>query len=247
MSASTLLASGSLAFASAAGFLVIARYTLRGLDNGGARLGFATFWMFSAAVAIAQGTRSLSAALGLDSFALIRAMDQTATPAYCIAAAGLLYYVSFLLTGRRDLAIPIGLYYLLMIPLLRYSVEVARPIGYVVRDWQVNLVYETSLQSPTYTLFLALTAGPVILAVVAYAFVLLRVHDDPTRYRVACIAIGLVLWLATEMAAWASGLVNTFYGEIGRRLVGLLVTAVVMAGYLPPASARKRWGAVAVR
>lgn len=246
MTTSTLLASGLLAFGSAAGFLVISRLTLRGSEGGGAKLAFAAFWVFSGAVAMLQGTRSLAAASGLDSFALMRALDEAATPAYCLAAAGLLYYVLYLLTGRAALAVPVALYYLVMIPLLRYAVEVAHPTGYVVRDWQVNLVYEGSLQSPYYVTVLALTAGPVIASVLAYALVALRVSAFPTRYRVACVSIGLALWLLTEVAAWASGAVNTTYGEIGRRSAGLVVSAAVLVGYFPPALARRRWGAVAL-
>lgn len=246
MTAGTLLASGILAWGSAAGFIAIATLTLRGNEGGGARLAFAVFWLFSGAIALAQGARSLAAAAGLDSFALVRALDQTATPAYCFAAAGLLYYVVYLLTGRAGLAVPIGVYYLAMIPLLRFQVEAARPVSYAVHDWQVNLVYEGSLQTPAYMVALGLTAGPVIAAVVLYSVVVMSASKDSARYRTGCVSLGLVLWLLTEVATWATGLSSTPYGEFARRGMGLVIAAVVIAGYIPPAAARRRWGAVAI-
>src|SRR5688572_20118293 len=113
MAASMLLASAILAWASALGFLLCARLALRGSNEaGGARLSLAVFWMGAAGVAAIQGTRSVSVVLGHDSFVLIRALDQTATPAYCLSAAGLLYHVLYLLTGRRRLAIPVFAYYM---------------------------------------------------------------------------------------------------------------------------------------
>jgi hypothetical protein len=244
MTSATLLVSASLALASAAGFALCARLALRGTNEaGGARLALAAFWLGAAGVAAVQGMRSLSASFGFDSFAFIRAMDQTATPAYCISAAGLLYYVLYLLTGRAWVAMPVLSYYLVMIPALRYPVEVARPIGYTVADWNVNLVYEGSLTGPTYTLALALTAVPLMASMLAYAALVLRVREPALRYRVACTAAAFILWVGIEVVVWSAGLASTGTGEITRRLVGLLVTLVVGIGYYPPLAARERWGA----
>jgi hypothetical protein len=240
------LASGLLAWGSALGFLVIARITVQGTQTGGARLAFATFWMAAAAVAGAQGARSLAGYFGFDSFAVIRALDETATPAYCIAAAALVYYVAFVRTGRAVAAVPIGLYYLAMIPFLRYNVEAAHPIGYVVEPWQVNLVYEQPLQTPLYTVALVATALPAIVAVLAYLALLWETPETPARYRLALVGLGLLLWVGTEVVAWATGRISSTHGELARRSIGIAVTLSMLLAYYPPEVARRKWGAMSV-
>jgi hypothetical protein len=244
LAASTLLASAILAWASAAGFLLCARLALRGTnESGGARLSLAVFWMGAAGVAAIQGARSFSASFGYDSFILIRALDQAATPAYCLSAAGLLYYVLYLLTGRARLAIPVFAYYMVMMPVLRVPVEMARPVGYDVGEWNVNLVYEGSLAGPAYTTALALTALPLLAAMLAYFALIWQVNEPAVRYRVVCTAIGFVLWIGVEVVVWAAGLASTGPGEIARRVVGLAVALVVGIGYFPPMALRRRWAA----
>lgn len=246
MASPTLTLSAVLALASAIGFLLCARLALRGSESGGARLALASFWMGAAMVAGVQGARSASVLLGWDSFLLIRVLDQTATPAYCLSAGGLAYYVVFILTGNSRLAFLPSIYYFLMIPVLRYPVEAARPIGYTVADWNVNLVYAGSLAGPVYTAALAATALPLIGCVLAYTLVLLRVPDAPSRYRVACTAAAFLLWIGIEVAIWGAGLAGTGTGEITRRLVGLIVALVIGIGYFPPLAAKRRWGARSV-
>ncbi|HWH09172.1 MAG TPA: hypothetical protein VNX21_08230, partial [Candidatus Thermoplasmatota archaeon] len=210
MTPAPLTLSALLAFASATGFVLCARLAVRGTSEaGGARLSLAAFWLGAAAVAAIQGARSLSALLGADSFALIRALDQAATPAYCMAAGGMVYYVAYILTGRSTLAIPIGLYYVVMVPVLRYPVELARPVGYAVGEWNVNLVYEGSLASPQYTLALALAAVPMWASVLAYASLLAHTPEPAARYRIACMSVGLLLWVGAEVVVWATGLAAT--------------------------------------
>lgn len=241
MAAATLTLSAFLALASTIGFVLCARLAIRGSsESGGARLSLGAFWLGAAAVSAIQGARSVSAGLGVDSFELIRALDQAATPAYATAAGGLVYYVVYVLTGRPTLAIPVVIYYLGMIPLLRYSVEIARPVGYVVTDWNVNLVYEGSLSSPTYTVALLLTALPVWASVLAYGTLLWRVSDKVARFRVACMTASFALWVGAEVLVWAVGLAATPAGEVSRRLVGLAVAVVVGIGVSPPAPIRRR-------
>lgn len=241
MTSTTLTLSALLAYGSAAGFLLCARLALKGREAGGARLGLAGFWMGAAGVAAIQGTRSLSVTLGVDSFALIRALDQAATPAYCMAAAGMSYYVLYILTGRATVAIPLGLYYAVMVPVLRYPVELAHPIGYAVTDWNVNLVYDAPLAGPTYTVALALTAVPMWLSVAAYGSLWFRARGAEAKYRIACMTLGLLLWVGAEVVVWATGLAATPQGEVARRLIGLAVAVVVGIGHAPPALIRRRW------
>lgn len=246
MTSTFLTVSALLALGSAAGFLLCARLALRGGGNesGGARLSLAAFWMGAAAVAAIQGARSVSVVLGVDSFPLIRALDQAATPAYCLAAAGMVYYVLYILTGRATLAIPVVLYYVVMVPVLRFPVELAHPVGYEVGTWNVNLAYERPLAGPTYTVALALTALPMWAGVLAYASLLFHAPDPAARYRIACMTIGLLLWVGAEVVVWAVGLAATPAGEISRRLIGMGVALVVGIGHAPPAMVRRRLDAL---
>lgn len=243
----TLLLSSALALGTSLGFVAVGFLVMRRPASSHswlASLSFAAFWHSGAVVAGSQGLRLFAAWLGADSLALVVGLEQVSTPFYCMAAASLTYYVVFLLSGR-DFAVPISLYYLALYPLLRYHVALADPIGYVVTDWQVNYVYTQPLQTPGYTATLALVTLPVIGSVLAYA-TLARRADPATRYRIVCVTLGLGLWVGIEALAFGTGLAATTPGELLRRSMGLAAAAVVVAGHIPPAWARRRWGARAL-
>lgn len=248
MQAVTLYVSAALALATSAGFAAVGFLVARPRSRSPTMLAsaaFAAFWHSAAIVSASQGLRLLAAALGWDSMALIVALESLSTPFYCLAAACLLYYVLFLFTGRQAYATPIAIYYLALLPLMRYHVARADPIGYVVTEWQVNYVYAQPLEWWGYSLTLALVVTPILAAVCTYATLIVRVPDAATRYRAVCVTIGLGLWVSIEALSFASGLAATTPGEILRRSIGIAAAAVVVAGYLPPAFARRRWGAAA--
>lgn len=243
--AQTLLASALLALGAAAAFVGVGFLVARPVRSGAslASVSFPVFWHSAAIVFVSQGTRTLAAYLGLDSMALVVALESLSTPFYCMSAAALLYYTLFLLTGRGSLAIPIAGYYLAMLALLRYHVALAEPTGYVVTAWQVNYVYLQPLQSASYTAALVLTVAPLLLAILAYGSLALRLPEHAMRYRVAMVFLGLALWAGFEAYSFGSGLAATSTGEVLRRATGIGGAALVAAGYLPPAFARRLWGA----
>jgi hypothetical protein len=242
----TLFVSAALALATTAGFCAVGFLVARPRSRAPTALAsaaFATFWHSAAVVSASQGLRLLAAALGEDTMALVVALESLTTPFYCLAAASLLYYVLFLFTGKQEFATPIAIYYLALLPLLRYQVARADPIGYTVTPWQVSYVYAQPLEWWGYSLTLALVVTPVLAAVCTYASLVARVSDPPTRYRATCVTVGLALWVSIEALSFASGLADTAPGEILRRLVGIASATAVVAGYAPPAYARRRWGA----
>lgn len=241
----TLLASALLALGTAAGFLVVARRVQdRQSASTAARL-FTVFWIGMALIWSLQGAVSLAGYLGVAHFALVATADDAAGALYCVAAACLLYYVLYLYTGRRGLVFPVFAYYFALYLGLRYQVNQTPRIGVHVGQWQVNTVFATPLQDGGYVAVVALISGPLLAAIVAYGSIFFRVDDAATRYRIACICAGLLVWVVTEASAFATGLAATSEGELVRRLVALASTITVAAAYLPPRFARQRWGATA--
>lgn len=246
MAPATLLLSGLLGIATAAACAWVGFLVARPGRRSGAWLAstsFPAFWHSAAVVAGSQGLRALLAFAGLDSFALIVALEGVTTPFYCLGAASLLFYVLFLLTGRHRFALPIAVYYLALLPVLRYFVALAHPVGYEVTPWQVNYVYEQPLQRPGYALALALTVAPVLAAIGAYVSLAWRITNPAIRYRIVCVSAGLLLWVGVEALAFGSGFAATGAGELTRRALGLGAAGATLLGYLPPAYARRRWGA----
>jgi hypothetical protein len=243
MTTTTLLASACLSLLTAALALVVARLVLGNPSEpqAHARTWFASFWIGVAGVAAAQGARSALAYSGRASLDLIMTLDQVATPFYVLAAGGLVCYMLFVLTGRTRFFLATTIYYLVVYGMLRYSVVRAHPIGFAVRAWQVNLLYETPLQTPLYTLALALTAVPVLLAIAAYVTLYFRIQESPARYRIVCMSAALALWVFTELLAWSTGAAATNWGELARRGVGLASIASAILAYAPPAAVRRRW------
>lgn len=85
--------------------------------------------------------------------------------------------------------------------------------------------------------------SPLLGAVVAYATLFFRVTDAAARYRIALVALGLLVWITTEGLAYVSGVSNTSAGEMTRRLLALGSTILIYYGYQAPAWAQRRWGA----
>ena len=110
MPAPTLLLSAALAFATALGFVCVGLLVWERRGRSDTWLGtvsFASFWHSGAIVIFSHGVRSATAWLGLDSMALMVALEEVSTPFYCMAAAALVYYVLFLVTGWSWLAAPV--------------------------------------------------------------------------------------------------------------------------------------------
>lgn len=248
MVTATLLASAILALGTSAGFALVGTILLRRAppEHGrAARIMFCLFWFSAAIIWAAQGLQSLAAAFDAATFGLASALDQVTSPFYCLGGAGLLYYTLYLVTGRERLLVPILCYYLVVFFLLRWSVEEAHRLALDVRPWLVGFEYETPLQGAAYTAVVALLAGPLLLAVLAYATLFFRVEDPASRYRIALTSLGLLAWISTEALSYTSGFANTNVGEITRRLVALTSGFIVALAYWPPRAARERWRAAA--
>lgn len=243
----TLLASALLAIVTGVGFAVIGALVARrrGARQGSAATMFGLFWFSAATIWITQGLGSLAGWMGVASLPLLQALDEVSSPAYCLAAASLLYYVAYLLTGRAVLLAPILLYYLAVDLAIRWRVALSRRLGVDVQAWQVVFEYETPLQGPAYTLLVALLALPLLGAILAYGSLWFRVKEAAVRYRVALVTLGLLAWVLTEALAATSGITNTAAGELLRRVVALGSTVVLFLAFRPPAWARERWGAQA--
>lgn len=246
MAEATLLASAVVTLATALGFAFVGRLMLQAKQDQRDRSAivlYSLFWASAAIVWATQGITNLLAYLGYADLAIVSALDQVGTPFYCLAAAGLLYYVTYLVTGSPRALLPILLYYLTLFFLVRWQVESAKRLDIEVGRWVVNFVYETPLQGPAYTLIVALIALPILASVAVYASFLRRIHEPAARYRVALVSIGLGAWILTEALSFTSGFSRTDAGELTRRLVALASTLLLMMAYQPPTFARSRWGA----
>ena len=236
----TLLLTASLALASALAFSGVGLVASRRAPPQGtlASVAFPAFWHSAAVVYASQGLRALAAYLGRDTWPLVVALEQLSTPFYCIAAASLAYYVLYLLTERAWLALPVACYYLVMLVVLRYHVQSAGPIGYVVTEWQVHYVYERPLQSAGYSVALGLASAPIFAAIAGYLALALRLQEPTLQWRIAWVGAGLALWIGVEVLAFATGLATTPEGELLRRGCGLATAAIVAVGYARSTDAR---------
>lgn len=239
----TLLASALLALGTAVGFLVVARLVGDRSSRATAARLFTLFWVGMALIWSLQGFVSLAGYVGFADFALVATADDAVGALYCLVAACLLYYVLYLFVGRSAIVWPVLAYYFALYLALRYQVNDTPRVGIEVTAWQVNILFATPLQDAGYAAVVALIAGPILAAVAAYGSLFFRVSDAATRYRIACIATGLLVWVVVEASAFATGLAATAEGELARRLVALLSTLAIAAAYRPPRFARERWGA----
>lgn len=213
-----------------------------------ARLALASFraWWFGLAFTVfANALKEAIAGFGQETNAVaIAILDATSfgfIAATCVAVAGLLFYLTYLFTGRRGAFVPIVVFYALYTALALYLVAQMRPSGIVAGKWFVQWGYANpAAGGPILILLTLLLLLPQIAAGIAYLVLRRRLGDPVARYRTGLVGWALVLWLGISLLAPFIQLGRFEAWQAGGRLVALAAALAILAAYRPPASIRAR-------
>lgn len=203
---------------------------------------FSLWWWSAAAVISLLSVANVLGILG------IRGDDVHATLHYLRAAplslalGGLMYYLLFLFTGRRDLLLPVAAAYLAQHAFTIYYYVRLGPMRTVVTGWDVRVVPAAPADPALSAAFGLTLALPVVLACGAYVAIALRHGDRQQRYRVALIGVALGQWFLLLLVSFLLGLQQREWFSMLYQVPGLLSAALVVVALRPPAWLRARMG-----
>lgn len=241
----TLLLDAAIVLATAALYAYVGVVAWRRRVGGDAQLAsdlFATWWFALAATTAAGVVTRLLGWAGVTDLGLYLTVSQISLLGLCIALWGLLYYLLYLFSGRKQLIVPVSIFYVAFYSWIVYLVTARPPIGVEVTDWSVRLTYATELSSAALTAFILLLILPPLLGAIAYARLFFRVQDRTQRYRIGLVSFTIAAWFGTTLVVWILQVNQGFAWQVTSRLIGLAAAYLIYAAYRPPGWVRSRWG-----
>lgn len=158
-----------------------------------------------------------------------------------MAIWGLVYYLLFIYTGdERLLPATLAFYVALYVWTVYYLVQSA-PTGVVMEGHEVLVRYRHPLEGPVPRVLVALLVGIPLFSAAAYASLLFRVQDRTQRYRISMVSTMFLVWLGTALV---QGLLigTSTYGDFVNRVIAMLASVGVLAGFFPPRWVQERYG-----
>lgn len=236
---------GSVHLVTAAAFVAVGlRLRSRAVQAplGLARDAFVVWWLAFAAFLAGQGVVDLLAAAGSLPLWVAATFRIGSGPLLAVAAWGLAYHILFLWTGRRGLALPLGLYYAVAGVAYSAWLWAHRPVAVAVGDWSADVAYAEPVTGPLWNAVLASIGLPLVLGAMGYLALAPLVHRRDQRYRIVLVGASLLVWVVAGYSAQvAAGEVARFVAIV---VLGLFTAGSVLAAYFPPAPVR-RWLAAA--
>lgn len=203
---------------------------------------FATWWYSLAVISATAFVRHAMAATATVDLVLVQTLGYVSLIAICTALWGLLYYLVYLFTGWRAVIYPITVFYVAFyLALLYVTVALGSPTV-VTHTWTVDVVYERPPDPVLVTSLLVLVLAPHIVGAIAYGTLFFRLEDPTARWRVAIVAMSIVVWFGTSYVAASLGASPAGTWPLLKRLLDTLSALCILLAYLPPWFVRQRWG-----
>lgn len=210
----------------------------------GPTLAFAFWWLGLAVYLVLQGALDVAAVAGWAPLEAHLGIRLFSGPLLCAAVAGLAYHILFILTGRRALAWPVGVYYAVAAVAYDALILVGHPAGVLAADWQVDLVPAPATTDPRWGAVLASIGLPVILCSIAFLVLARRVVSREQRMRANLVGSSMLLWVGSGLLAQLAG--TNAEKFVTLVVFGLAAAILVFIAYYPPGPVR-RWIAADVR
>jgi hypothetical protein len=240
----TLLVSASLSLLSGCVYLYVAwQLGQRIVASDPARLAwrfFVIWWFCLALTTLSTGGENLLAAFGLVSLPLSITLSYVELLPICLGLLGLLYYLTYLFSGKTRALVPMSILYACFYFLGVYYISASDPIGVVVGRWGTSLAYATRISGPLFVLVLLLLVFPQIIAGLAYFTLYFRVSDPTQRYRILLVSWSIVIWFGSGLAGTLIDAGDNDLFQLIRRAIGVVAALAILMAYLPPVWIRRR-------
>lgn len=187
---------------------------------------FGLWWVGLAFYAVAGASQDMIAAFGPRPLVLFVVLRYVQMGAVCIGLWGLMYYVGYVLTGKRGLMVPLAAFYGLYYGAVLFLVTRSLPSGVEVEPWRTGLVFQNPVLGAAGVA--ALLVIPPLVGALTY-LILYTVAREPTqRLRIILVAVATGAWSASAMTRevdWAAVL---------PAVLGLLSGWTISWAYSPP-------------
>lgn len=249
------MAEPTLGVSAAFAFVAAMIYAYVGVRFGGRQVSgeskmaarmFALWWLALAVTTAIGGMLSLTGALGDPNLGVVSAATYVTVVVISTALMGLLYYLVYLYTGRKEILLPLVAFYSTVGITLALYIASSNPTGVLVSRWSVGLTYARPLTGPFVIIVVALLILPQIIAALMYFRLYFKLHDPTQRFRIAVVSWSLILWFGIGLLAGGAGLSRFDWWQVASRLLGLGAALAILTAYFPPRWVRDRLGVTTV-
>jgi hypothetical protein len=194
---------------------------------------FSLWWYGVAVFLVAGALLSILDLSGLNVRALHLAIAALSMLSVCAAVWGLVYYVSYLYTGRSTVFYPMLAYYSGIFAIFLFALF-SDGSGRELAAWHASVVRLAILTGPLLTGAIVALLLPAIVALLAYARLYPRVAGRERRYRIGLATSSLVAWFSLAIFARLGGVADTPSWTVIGRLLAIAAALGVLLAYAPP-------------
>lgn len=159
----------------------------------------------------------------------------------CVGLWGLLFYLVYLFTSRRNLAIPLAIGYAVYFAFLTAVILNANPIGFEESATGRTVQYEHPIAtSPLYWPVILLLVAPPLVAAIAYLSLYWKVDDVVQKRRILLVSGSLIVWFGSSLVGSGLGVSDNPAWSLVSRLISLGAALTIYYAYrgLNPGKAR---------
>lgn len=201
---------------------------------------FALWWYAASLVILNVNLRNLVAAAGVTDVALYTTQAYVGNVPLAAALGCLMYYVLYLMTGRRRLYLPVAVVYALYLTYLMWFTARAGERHLVISDWQVQFTGDIPATAAENLAFGLLLAAPIVLTVGAYTILAFRIREPNQRYRLSMISAGFLLLFGTILVGYLLRWNEQPWFALAYELPALVASFMALLAYRPPRWVRRR-------
>jgi hypothetical protein len=231
-----VLSDAAYALATAILFAFVGRGSGRRDAQGSDRLALSMFraWWFGVAIFVGLGgVWSVLDVLAPPQAPLQFAMAVISMLSVCVAVWGLLFYVTYLYTGRTgSFLFGLGFYGLVFSGMV-YALA-ADPTGRELTAWHQSIVRLAILTGPLLSAIIVVFLLPALGALLAYVRLYGRVETRGQRFRLGLSTGSLIVWFGLAILAWVAGVAHSLVWVYVGRILALLAALAVLVAYVPP-------------
>ena len=230
------LADAGYAFATAALFMFVGRKAGRPDAQGSDLLALSMFrvwWLGVAIFLFIGGLLSLLDGQGLAGGPLGFSVAVLSMLAVCVAVWGLVFYVTYLYTGKTK-SFLLGLtFYAVIFGGMVFALA-SDATGMELAAWHQSVVRLAILTGPLLSGIIVAFLIPALVALAGYAGLYRRVKSPAQRFRLGLSIGSLIIWFGLAILAWAGGFADSLPWVYLGRLLALAAALGVLIAYRPP-------------
>lgn len=204
--------------------------------------GFSLWWYAVGTLVVIEGARGIVASFDLLSrpFATNVFLALWFLWIALLGAAmwGLLVYLTYIYRGTDRAAWPLALFYGAWSALAIWQTAIAGPL-FTPGNYTTLVTYETPLAKWAELAFFLFLYVPQIGAIALYLRLYTRVGPREARTRMLAIGLGLAAWIGSNLVVALLDVIETDAWQIAKRVIGLVVSILILATYAPPAPASR--------